>query len=62
MVAYILAGILGVLFLAEKIRSRKQYLLFETILKKLTDGEPLDGDGLGGKYRGTFGTGKTLGK
>lgn len=46
MVAYILAGILGVLFLAEKIRSRKQYLLFETILKKLTDGEPLDGDGL----------------
>ena len=46
MVAYILAGILGVLFLAEKIRSRKQYLLFETILKKLTDGEPLDGNGL----------------
>ena len=46
MVAYILAGILGVLFLGEKIRSRKQYLLFETILKKLTDGEPLDGNGL----------------
>lgn len=46
MVAYILAGILGVLFLGEKIRSRKQYLLFETILKKLTAGEPLDGNGL----------------